>query len=255
MHTNTNALTIMSKVPALRVACAGEEQAGLKHQPVTTYNLPLDHELFTQGQLSVPSQALGMPLLITKLRPSMVQPRPSKRQAAHKYPGPKFSSADDAAYFPNPAAEILMADSNWYGNAGSVLIARADKLPLQLFDLQVSLRQGYCADRPKIDLLLACINAYQSFALTPVQVIVRYLQEALHGGSLTNALNPAAFTQYYNVRKEQLSAAAEALENPAKSPTPSTETRVDTPTAEDSMEVDEGVQAWAGSNVKTGVGG
>lgn len=132
----------MSRIKAIRVACSGEVSKGVKE--LSTYNILDTNDVFTKGQLSDITNLVSIPLLVLKMRPSMLKhdPLPSTGRARTMH---GYSFRGKAEYYPNLIASTLMAgnanrDSQWRDEIGSVLIARADKISLEKDHLQIILR-------------------------------------------------------------------------------------------------------------------
>lgn len=134
----------MSRIKAIRVSCSGEIAKSAKVQEFSTYNLLDTHDVFAKGENSLFSSCIGIALLVLKMRPSMLRyeplPRTGRARTLHGY---SYKETDD--FYPNPNASTLMggnADSQtqYSDSVGSVLIARADKKPLEMNHLHVILR-------------------------------------------------------------------------------------------------------------------
>ena len=62
-----------ARVQCVRVACLGESSLDWIHTTqYSTYNIQPDHEIFRTGELSLLSMLAGVPLLLLKLRPSLL---------------------------------------------------------------------------------------------------------------------------------------------------------------------------------------
>lgn len=137
----------MSRVKAVRVSCSGEAHKRDKIKELCAYDIPDTHAVFLDGELSQFSTLLGIPLLVIKLRPSMLQ-LPERRRTdpdspEMTKPHHMYGYQEAGRYFPNHVAGAFMAGNvdgqHWNANVGSVLFARADMKPLETSHLHVML--------------------------------------------------------------------------------------------------------------------
>lgn len=56
-------------VKGVRIACAGEK--GKRIPELTDYDVPLDHDVFTLGEMSQISELIGIAILVSRVRPSL----------------------------------------------------------------------------------------------------------------------------------------------------------------------------------------
>lgn len=117
--------------------------------PLADYDLPSDHDVFIMGELWPISELLGIPFLVSRVRPSL-------HFAATK---DSFGYDLDSSYHPNGTIEALMiccdarltGESNgdsallktskrWLQRVGSVVLARKDHKPLHVHHVQVLLK-------------------------------------------------------------------------------------------------------------------
>ncbi|EME82639.1 uncharacterized protein MYCFIDRAFT_80274 [Pseudocercospora fijiensis CIRAD86] len=129
------------RVSAVRIACQGEAPDAIKEYQI--YSILPTHDIFKQGEISPLSQLVGCPILVMKLRPSLLVPRPVKKDALIK-PGRQYSNKAEDRFFENPVASMLMAEmpslhtpTAWNARVGSVLMARVDKQPLHPLHLTI----------------------------------------------------------------------------------------------------------------------
>jgi hypothetical protein len=171
------------RVQAIRVACDEESQKHFKTIANQAYQLPTTHDIFTKGELSELSVLVGMPLLILKLRPSLLRQIRSDKFC--------WGYGVDGDFFPNTTAAQLMARCTgatattpllhpppaWNQHVGSILIVRQDGKPL------------YAAH---MHLMIAFLTA-----------IVHQGGE-LNEQSLAVSLTPTCFGQYYDQLSQSL---------------------------------------------------
>lgn len=128
----------MSRTTAVRVSCNGEVEKFVKK--FEAYNILPEHDIYTHGELSQVSVLLGVPLLLMKLRPSLLENRPRARQQTKS--GVRYGYTQEGDFFPNTTAMYLMggnADTAhlWNDRTGSILIARQDGKPLPIAHISV----------------------------------------------------------------------------------------------------------------------
>lgn len=135
-----------ARVQAVRVACSGESSVDWIHtKQYSTYNIQTDHEVFKTGELDLLSMLAGVPILLMKLRPSLLTTSVMQADRARGLQRDlKYGHAAEGRYFENPVARTLMAgnedgEARWAGAVGSVLIARADGKPLHAGQLPIML--------------------------------------------------------------------------------------------------------------------
>lgn len=161
-------------IAAVKFACNGEAKKGFQIAPYTVYNLQEEHDIFKTGEVSEVSRLIGMELVMTPLRPSLLAVfRP--REAKHRYVQgddrktakirrdfpvqepemdwtayANYGYKDGADYFPNDTAAMLMVScspnreaallhppAKWIHKVGSVLIARQDKVALHPMHVEI----------------------------------------------------------------------------------------------------------------------
>ncbi|EME46558.1 hypothetical protein DOTSEDRAFT_22608 [Dothistroma septosporum NZE10] len=116
-----------ARVQAVRVACIA------------------DHEIFSTGEISLLTMLAGIPLVLLKLRPSLLTTSVMQNDRARGVPrNIRYGHSADGKYFENPVARTLMAgnedgEAHWSGQVGSILIARADQQPLNAGHIPVIL--------------------------------------------------------------------------------------------------------------------
>ncbi|KAF7197817.1 hypothetical protein HII31_00906 [Pseudocercospora fuligena] len=127
------------RVSAVRVACTGEAKNAVKEYEI--YSILAIHGIFSNGAVSPLSAMVGCPLVLLKLRPSLLMPKGDPIKVGRKY-----SSKLEDDFHPNPVASTLMVElpslcppEDWKDHVGSVLIARADRKPLHMLHLSVLL--------------------------------------------------------------------------------------------------------------------
>ncbi|KAK4626330.1 hypothetical protein CLAFUW4_04998 [Fulvia fulva] len=179
------------RVQAVRVACIGESSLDCIHtKQYSTYNIQTDHEIFSTGEFSLLTSLTGVPFLPMKLRPSLLTTSVMQNDRARGLQrNIKYGHAAEGKYFENPVARTLMAcnedgGARWTQRVGSVLIARADRKPLN--EGHVAIMLGF------ID------NATQS------------IQE--NQDTSGAALSPDAFKAYYDYAMQHLLASDQADE-------------------------------------------
>lgn len=131
------------RVSAIRVACAGEARDAIKEYQI--YSILDTHEIFEKGETSQLSALVGCPLVLLKLRPSLLENVvPRKVQKERIKPGKQYSHQITDRFYPNIVASTLMVElpalapaAGWKERVGSVLIARKDKGPLHMLHLSV----------------------------------------------------------------------------------------------------------------------
>ena len=150
------------RVKCVRIATTEEVKGKSKEHE--TYDLLRDHDVFINGELCPVSQLVGMPLFVTRLRPSLrftsAKTGNNTRNSRRKSTRPLTYGYDtDGDYYPNRIVSNLMISCNvttadgqdsdavpqlttplpWSGNVGSVILARADGKDLYPHHVQVLL--------------------------------------------------------------------------------------------------------------------
>lgn len=159
-------------IAAVKYACDGEVTEPFEIAPHTVYNLQPSAPIFQSGELSELSVLIGMPLVIDKLRPSLLEVyhnielgpggrrpmyvpppehKPKKKETTTRQTAyASYDSKPNANYFPNSTAAMLMVvcsdnkstplfcpPTEWILKVGSVLIARQDKVPLHPVHIEI----------------------------------------------------------------------------------------------------------------------
>lgn len=130
----------------VRIACIGEQKAGVEE--LTTYDVPLDHDVFTIGELCPVSELVRLPFLVSRVRPSL------------RYAATRDSYGYDLseAYYPNQVVKDLMicceakwleesdgedalleTPKRWSEGVGSVIVVRKDRRPLYAHHVKILL--------------------------------------------------------------------------------------------------------------------
>jgi len=105
----------------------------------TLLDVPLDHAIFEVGEPVPMSELVGIPMLITTFRPSLV-----KKTYRDKVPEDRYSSAAVDKFCENTTAARLIVSCTlgertpllftnslrWQQKVGTALVARVDKMPL-----------------------------------------------------------------------------------------------------------------------------
>ena len=136
-----------ARLQAVRVACLGESSLDCIHtKQFSLYNIPPEHEIFHgKGELSLLSMLAGAPVLLMKLRPSLLTTSVMHADRARGLQrNIKYGHSAVGKYFENPVATTLMAgnedgDVRWTDRVGACLIARADGQPLHAIQVSVML--------------------------------------------------------------------------------------------------------------------
>lgn len=160
------------KVAAVKYACNGEIAGEFEIPAYKVYNLQPTHDIFEKGEVSELSRLIGMPLVLERLRPSLLKVYhavtygPGGRRPQMPWKGGRkvkasggnarktaYASYDykpEADYFPNDTAAklmiacsegkgaaLLLPPSKWIDKVGSVLIARQDKVLLHPMHIEI----------------------------------------------------------------------------------------------------------------------
>lgn len=132
------------RVKGVRIASSGNQSAGADR--MKTVDVPLDHDVFDRGDTCPVSDMVGIPLLVSRVRPSM-------QYAANK---DTFGFDLGSNYFPNPIVQKFMiccdlklareedsklfeAPKRWCKGVGSVVVVRADRKPLYVHHVRALL--------------------------------------------------------------------------------------------------------------------
>ncbi|CAK1357451.1 uncharacterized protein RHO25_008426 [Cercospora beticola] len=122
-------------IRVVRVACSGEVSVRHVKEGFDSQNAHELHPVFTQGQLSPVSELMGVPLLLMKVRPSLLRPKDSGEAPL------QYGTEMVGEYYSNSLATRLMmrcyesADGkksiaplpDWKDSIGMVLVARTDR--------------------------------------------------------------------------------------------------------------------------------
>ena len=69
MAGQSDGKTDPQRVKAVRIACCGEREAGVDE--LSECDIPIDHDVFDLGEECPISKIIGIPILVSKVRPSL----------------------------------------------------------------------------------------------------------------------------------------------------------------------------------------
>lgn len=179
-------------VQAVKIGGSGESVP--PKEGYSTYAIPSDHEVFETGTLSPVSVLIGMPLVVTRFRPSILRKTYARTHLPVQY---SRKTIDD--FYDNTTAGKLMicaiegarslpfaTPPEWQAKVGTVLVARADKTPLYPHHIKVMLD------------FMAKAGCYdQQHPTTAMQTP----DSAIAKKDIIEILTPAAFRAYYMERR------------------------------------------------------
>ncbi|KAK5693127.1 hypothetical protein LTR97_010603 [Elasticomyces elasticus] len=126
------------KVQGVRIACSGELDIGVTR--LKAYDVSLDHDVFHEGELCPVSKLIGMPLLISKVRPSLDY---AATQDTYQYSLPETHHRNslvaklmiccdlgDGTIEHDIEINALCQTFERWKNAGSVIVVRQDRKEL-----------------------------------------------------------------------------------------------------------------------------
>ncbi|KAK4540478.1 hypothetical protein LTR36_009224 [Oleoguttula mirabilis] len=185
-----------STAPIQAVKLASGDDSWPPKDPYSTQPIPADHAIFATGELSAVSALLGIPLKVTKLRPSLLRNR-----YKHKGGPPRYSTKPVDEFFDNAMAGKLMVcctidDTRtlpfatlpeWQGRIGDVLVARADETPL--YPHHVNTMLSFIA---KVD----CSDRHD------LSIEMKAKGREVTEQDMIDKLLPAAFHEYYMELRE-----------------------------------------------------
>ncbi|KAK3721889.1 hypothetical protein LTR37_002705 [Vermiconidia calcicola] len=137
---------LQQRVRGVRIACSGERVAGA--EAFTTHDVPLDHDVFGCGELCPVSKLVNMPLLVSKVRPSLHYAA-TRNTFSYELSGGHYSNVAVRKLMiccdqllvqeKDSGAELLKTPRRWMEMVGSVIVVRQDGVPLYAHHLKVLL--------------------------------------------------------------------------------------------------------------------